>query len=476
MMQADEPAVKHRPAYLSRLHMRLHGAAFDNSKPKETLPLAELASLYRDQNKRLIRSKYKGKRAFSPAPDARIDTEDDQVSHTSGIPIFGNDDAAARVGWSYGHTETRSFTTQALKEHARLGGTGAYSDRFLADHATAENSHALGHGDYGTDHLLSAPPASKAQNTEQLAIELAMRAAAEKVNAEKGVGPDQSLVHAKITDVLHPHTGQLMARRFKLIRRADKNDTKGTVVFDHLMDGRRLHISRDEAFGLGERVHEALTKDPVAARKPHNESVGRKGLGDVIAPTATELRDHQYRVLRELQQAKPKNIWERAQSRDRAKVNMVGPAFTDAAFPPDDLLRLDDNTLTGESALREMRSRAVGHHPDVPEDDDEDQQISTDEAFEAVDTRFETSGSVPADGDTTLLRGVQSIRAAFKRHLGTREPSLDEIRTYPGKYQTELMEAHSIAKKSGGDRTLLRPDEQKMLEEVDALRKKIVGK
>lgn len=453
-----------RPAYLGRLHMRLAGNAFDASKPGEKLSGAELAALYKDPAGNFIRSKYKGNRVYQAAPAGKDDMPVDSVNHTSGIPIFGNDDAAARAGWSRGHVEVRNATTSALRMSATAVPDNAYTARFQADHVSAENSHALGHGDYGTDHLLSAPAASKAQNTEQLAIELGMRAAAEHLNQAAGMRAEHSLVHAKITDVLHPQSGRLMARRFKLIRRANADDHQGTVVFDHLMDGNRLHINRDEAFALGARAHDALLEGR-AAVKPLDGNDVRKGMGGAEAPTATALRTHQHTVLERLQAARPHAVADRATSRDRAAVPMVGPAFTDAAFPADLALGKASGTLSGEDALAEARNRVIAHH--TPADADA-------ETMGAVNTAFHTSGSVPADADSTLLRGIQSMRANFRRILGTREPTREQIRGYKPQHLNDLLIAHSIAHGSGGDRELLRPDERAMLEEVDALRAKVL--
>lgn len=453
------------PAYLGRLHMRLAGRAFDASKDNEKLSDEDLSNLYKDRDRNYIRSKYKGNKLVVPHPEFDPDggMELDPLVYTSGIPIFGNDDAEARAGWSRGHAMLRSAATHELQESA--SGYG-YSPRFLKEHVKSENSHALGHGDYGTDHILSAPSASKAQNTEQLAIELGMRHAAELLNWAHGMDEEHSLVHAKITDVLHPQNGRLMARRFRLIRRSKKNDHEGTVVFDHLMDGNRLHISREKAFKLGERVHDALMKEPVEAEKPYGFEGPYKGMGGAVAPTAKELRDHQAAVLRELQAAKPANIADRATSRDRAGVDMIGPAFTEASFPFDQVVAHDGEVLSGEEALREMRNRMIAHHTPMEAEDDE--------AFE-IDTAFRTSGSVPADADSTLLRGIQTIRAQFKQHVGTRMPTSEQIHDYSPHLINDLMTAHTIAHNSGGNREILRPDERQMLEEVDALRARITG-
>ncbi|MCG8494413.1 MAG: hypothetical protein MI743_22580 [Sneathiellales bacterium] len=451
------------PAYLGRLHMRLAGGAFNARKDNERLSDADLSDLYQDHAQNYIRSKYKGKKLVVSHPDSDPEggMELDPLVYTSGIPIFGNDDAAVRAGWSRGHSELRSEATRSLKQEASDKG---FSRRFSAEHARSENSHALGHGDYGTDHILSAPSASKAQNTEQLAIELGMRHAAELLNWEQGMDDEHSLVHAKITDVLHPQNGRLMARRIRLIRRIDKDDREGTVVFDHLMDGNRLHISREEAFDLGKRVHDALLGEPVEAEKPYGLKGPHRGMGGAVAPTATELRNHQAAVLRNLQAAKPANIAERATSRDRAAVDMIGPAFTEASFPADQVVAHERDVIAGEDALREMRNRMIAHQTPMGAEDDE--------AYD-IDTAFRTSGSVPADADSTLLRGIQAIRAQFKLHVGSRMPTSEQIRDYSPHLINDLMAAHTIAHNSEGNREILRPDERQMLEEVDALRARI---
>ncbi|GEM_PF-6007653 len=128
-------------------------------------------------------------------------------------------------------------------------------------------------------------------------------------------------------------------------------------------------------------------------------------------------------------------------------------------------MRRGGAVLEGEAALREARMRVAAHH--IPGG-------ATAEEVRAIDTRYHTSGSVPADADSTLLRGVQTIRANFYRHLGTREPTMEQIRGYPPRFHNDLMVAHTIARNSGGNRGLLRPDEQQMLAEVDALRRRIV--
>ncbi|MEP3244161.1 MAG: hypothetical protein ABJN40_17925 [Sneathiella sp.] len=382
------------PDYLGRLHLRFPRGY--RPKTEQRTP-EHLADVYK--SKANIRSKYKGTRGA-------------ETGATSGIPIFGNEDAADRLNWSVGHTAARQGLQENLiREAAAM--------RVPPSGVSAENSHALGHADYGTDHELSAPAASKAQNTEQLAIELAMRAAAQHLN--QGQDPDASLVHAKITDVLHPETGQLMARRFKLIRREDAADKQGTVVFDHLMDGRQLHISKEDAFARGRQAYEALMRGSAADRvladaeemKPKAKSgkakaaAGkgrqlRKGMQGTAAPSRMELMSHQYSNLAQLQKNRLALKKEAdvgiGPVPDRKGVSMIGPAFTDAQFPGE----LGPEKKSGQAALDEHRAhmaRYVGTRGQPPES-------------------FLESGGLPAGNEANLLRHVGVLENTFGSQLG----------------------------------------------------------
>jgi len=377
--------------------------------------------------------------------------------HSSGIPVFGEDDASARTGWSVGHTFQRSDTKKKLKALAQ--------QRKIRKHLVAENSHALGHGDYGVDHLLSAPPASKAQNTEQLAIELGMRAAAQKLNTKHGLGAEQSLVHAKISDVIHPKTGQLMARRFKLIRRADAEDKEGKVVFDHLMDGRRLHISKREAMQLGTHVHDSLMDDgslnpfayqPVTPHSEDDRQGPRGGIGGIKAPTRTALRQHQANVLYALQQKRRGvSVRDRYRLKDRKGVPMIGPAFTRVSFPPQTQSG-NRETYRGQQALVEARNRAKKTYSGAPID---------------TDFMFHHSGSVPSDADSLMHAGMQSLRARLKETYRTPNPSRDQLSKMPLKRRMGIANAYNKVRNSGGDRSLLEEHERQLLNHLDKIRR-----
>lgn len=380
-----------RPAYLGRLNIRFPKGRNPVSHKRSA---AAVQARYDDTSN--IRTKYKGSRSGWM-----------NSYRTSGIPIFGEDDAADRADWSVGHVAARN------QLEAKLRGDAAGTGVSLQD-VGAENSHALGHGDYGTDHELSAPAASKAQNTEQLAIELGMRAAAQQLN--RGMPAGQSLVHAKITDVLHPETGHLLARRFKLIRKSHAGDKSGTVVFDHLMDGERLSISKDEAYTIGRRAHDALTSRRITeAPRPNSPSWreanmptwlggrgARKGMGGTVAPTQGQLKGHQEGVLGELQ-ARQRRL--RGGSRfhgvvrDRQGVSMVGPAFTDARFPS--WKNTWGTSRSGQAALDMQRDWMQGHV----------EKAGSDRAS------LESSGSLPASDATTLLKHVGVLESHFAGHL-----------------------------------------------------------
>ena len=466
----------HQPAYLGRLHMRVSSQAHKQSMKGEKLSNSALRTLYQDP--RAMRSKYKGKQAevsspstffssspslfsnssgfslnfgdgFSSSSSSSKDEMTSQSGHTSGIPIFGEDDSSPRTGWSVGHTFQRSTVKQKLKALA--------SKRNIRKHMVAENSHALGHGDYGVDHLLSAPAASKAQNTEQLAIELGMREAAQKLNAQHGLGKEASLVHAKISDVIHPKTGQLLARRFKLIRRANADDTEGKVVFDHLMDGQRLHISKRETMALGSHVHDALMDDgslsgssyrPVSPHSMDDRAGPRGGIGGIKAPTRTALRQHQANVLYALQQKRRGvSVRDRYLLKDRKGVPMVGPAFTKVSFPAEQPFG-QRPTYSGQRALVEARKRAQKAYSGAPVD---------------TDFVFHHSGSVPSDADSLMHAGMQSLRARLKHTFGSARPSRARLSRTPLRARMGISAAYNKVANSGGDRSLLEGHERQLL-------------
>ena len=434
---AEEEKAKY-PAFLGRLNMRF-GKGSDYKLPHGTQATkddAALTTILKNKGT-YIRSKYKGQRAASGAAEAEGDDEElglpgkaaaseaTATGKTSGIPIFGESDAEARVGWSLGHSKVARETTAELQEAART------------TRLSAENSHALGHADYGTDHELSAPSASKAQNTEQLAIELAMRKGAKDLNAAAGLTDGTSLVHMKITDALDPKSGQLRARRLKLIRRANAADKDGTVVFDHLMDGDRLHISKDEAYDVGKRAHAALIAGKAVPRATarHGDGKGsgdRKGMDPAIAPTRDDLHDHQKKVLSDLktnQKAAEATGLHRFKNEidDRKGVKMVGPAFTEVAFPG------AAAPIEGQKALTTVRDHVATTH-----------SKSAEEAA-AWKKNFETSGSLPADADSKMQKRMNVLMDSFGDRLAGGTEDIDAGEDDPVDFKKGSDHGHRVA-------------------------------
>ncbi|MEP5700284.1 MAG: hypothetical protein ABJN43_16775, partial [Sneathiella sp.] len=229
----------------------------------------------------------------------------------------------------------------------------------------------------------------------------------------------ESLVHAKITDVLHPETGHLLVRRYKLIRKAHADDTHGTVVFDHLMDGERLHISKDEAFGVGRRAHDALMnrrmdEAPRATGPTWYEAnmptwLGggmspRKGMGGVRAPLKRALLGHQEGVLGELQGRQRRLRGRRRRGYgtvpDRRGVEMVGPAFTDVRFPS--WKNTWATSRSGQAALDMHHTWMQGHVESEGQDAES----------------LKSSGSLPSSNAATLLRHIGVLESRFGAQLG----------------------------------------------------------
>ena len=445
-----------RPAYLGRLNMRF-GKGSDYKLPhgmSASKDDAALTAILKDKATH-IRSKYKGRRAAG----AVADVEDDDELHgmagkadadvvggkgkTSGIPIFGESDAEARVGWSLGHSDVSRKTTEELRSVAKTS------------KLSAENSHALGHADYGTDHELSAPSASKAQNTEQLAIELAMRKAAKDLNASAGLTDGTSLVHMKITDALDAKTGQLRARRLKLIRRKDAADKEGTVVFDHLMDGDRLHISKDDAYSVGKQAHTSLMAGKAVPRATarHGDGKGigdRKGMDAAAAPTRDDLHDHQKQVLKDLKanqaaaEATGKHRFKN-EIDDRKGVKMVGPAFTDVDFPG------GAQGETGQKALEAVRDTVATAQSKSPEEK------------AVLQKRFETSGSLPADADSKMQKRMNTLMDTFGDRLASGTDDIDVDDDAPIDFSKGSDHAHRVAMQQAVRDSGMSPDDQQLL-------------
>ena len=260
----------------------------DYTKKNDVRDNAILEEIYKDKSGKYLRSKWKGKR-------------DDPGKKTLGIPLRTGDrktekkekKTADRIGWTEGHNNLRDQEIEPKVRH--------------------ENSHALGHGDYGSDNYLSAPPATKFQNTEQLAIEEGAREAASK----------DYEVRIKITDVINKETGRLEVRRFKISTM--NKDGEWICVFDYLMDGQRKGLTRKDTFELKKNVFNSI-KNPPKEVSESKKKGARKGIGEVKS------RDDEINALRAHQHGVSKQFIFSA--KNRAPVNMMdvlslGPGFTE---------------------------------------------------------------------------------------------------------------------------------------------------
>lgn len=136
----------------------------------------------------------------------------------------------------------------------------------------AENSHLIAGSLYGSCDSLNAPPASVHQNTEWESIEEGI-----KILIKEGKKPV-----IKVTGYLHESgedKGCLKCARYKIY-------IDGKKVFDHVADGKRGDIDKQEVSNLTRSVRE-LTKDSTEISsfgKPPN------GLGDTTRPTESEIK------------------------------------------------------------------------------------------------------------------------------------------------------------------------------------------
>lgn len=240
--------------------------------------------------------------------------------HTSGIAIYGQRAEVPRTGWSAAHSHIRnqvSNTLRGLPGHAR--------------NIRAENSHALGHGDHGVDHFLSAPPASQFQNTAQLAFETSMRSAAANLNDGVGLG-DRSMVRLKVTDTLH-EDGSLNVRRYQVLRRMNADDEWGgdneRLAVDYLMDGRRLGITQKDTDHIQQSVLSAMADGgDIFSNVPEEHRDDSWKTGGVRAPRGDELKGH----MEGLRGAYKHNGSFGAIDRNPEAINPLGPAFTSVVF------------------------------------------------------------------------------------------------------------------------------------------------
>lgn len=120
----------------------------------------------------------------------------------------------------------------------------------------AENSHVHAGSFYGVNDVLSAPPASIHQNTEWLAIESGIKNLKRKADNDPGFGD----VRMKSTGYVFDsgiYKGMLKAARYKVY-------INGRKVLDHVSDGMRGNIDKDESRGLQNKVSSLSKLSPMA--------------------------------------------------------------------------------------------------------------------------------------------------------------------------------------------------------------------
>jgi hypothetical protein len=208
----------------------------------------------------------------------------------------------ARTSHSQAAADIRDAMSHQLKEDAKAQGVRMrYGIR-------AEHSHAIAHGDGGTESLLDSPPASHPQNTEQLAYELAYRQArgllmcaagpaaampaAAAASSSASAAPAAPVIrdmHLAAHDVLNAK-GHLEARRLSItLTHADGRQTQHHRV----MDGRRLHISKGDAENAGKGFLTELLDAARAPRRPFNPgrlALRHAGIPDISASAGTQGR------------------------------------------------------------------------------------------------------------------------------------------------------------------------------------------
>lgn len=270
---------------------------------------------------------------------------------TSGIPITAHPKAVGRTGFETGMNV--DIRTSAFR-HLNPEGTPK------KEIVNIELSHALPHGNYGTDNIISAAPASEDQNTMQLALERGMRAATKALDTKLGLNGNISMIRFKSTDVRDAKTQLLDVRRIKLERLI--NPLKGwhdagnkVTAVDEYFDGQRRGVTTNEFADLQQTVYDRIMNPTgtLGSLDPKNGMDKNKAYAVVTPPTEKELRDHQYKVSTEI----GNNQLVDAQTRGKGKsgqiregVDIIGPALTDVKL---------GNQVYGQSARNILHDEYV---------------------------------------------------------------------------------------------------------------------
>lgn len=187
--------------------------------------------------------------------------EDNGTGRTSGIGVHTTQRSTS--AWSSDSEAVRTHLSNQLMAKSGFTPLDNSQSRW-----GAELSHLVAGSLHGPNDELSAQAASVHQNTEFLAIESGLKSLREKHG-------DQ--VRFKATGYVHDggeHAGTLKAARFKIY-------IGGRKVFDHLTDGHRGNIDKDEATALRGHVSN-LTAQSAESRPLHSKHAGSQ----VPGPTA----------------------------------------------------------------------------------------------------------------------------------------------------------------------------------------------
>ncbi len=219
-----------------------------------------------------------------------------------------------------------------------------------------EISHALATGNYGSYDMVNAFVASYHQNTEQLAVETAHRHVVSKKSGEDDMkGKQAEKYRLKITGYVHDQDSDLHGRlkytRYKIYR---KDGDDWNKVVDHLMDGERGDIDKDESQLLYGSIKRQMREGPALGKggkileKDADKTQKPKGISTVEPYTYSDL-------LRTMPMPKGKG-------KDRD--DNITSAFTDLQMPG-----AGGERLLGKEGAKRMNKILLGHSDDEMSDD-----------------------------------------------------------------------------------------------------------
>ncbi|UAA38766.1 hypothetical protein KIH87_19240 [Paraneptunicella aestuarii] len=258
---------KHNPRHTggSMLSMRARGSTDGNPTTIANTGRVSSLSNNKDYKQGTVRIHWKGHR------------EDNGTGRTSGIGVHTTQRSTS--AWPSDSEAVRTHLSNQLMAKSGFTPLDNSQSRW-----GAELSHLVAGSLHGPNDELSAQAASVHQNTEFLAIESGLKSLREKHG-------DQ--VRFKATGYVHDsgeHAGTLKAARFKIY-------IGGRKVFDHLTEGHRGNIDKDEATALRSHVSN-LTAQHAERRPQHSKHAGSQVPGPTAkgvhgnAPSRQDVADH----------------------------------------------------------------------------------------------------------------------------------------------------------------------------------------